>query len=103
MSAGRVLLGMVLGALGGALAWLLNDPILSFLVLGRPMDPPAGLTGAALVEWSAANQWRVYVAGNLLGLGLGLALGIGEGIVAGTTTRFWRAVGIGRASCRERV
>ncbi|MBI3910237.1 MAG: FHA domain-containing protein [Armatimonadetes bacterium] len=95
MSAGRVLLGLVLGAMGGALAWALNDPILSHLILHRSMDPDAAMGAAQQLAWQAENAWRVPVVGALLGLCIGTSLGVGEGILAGTQTRFWRATAIG--------
>jgi pSer/pThr/pTyr-binding forkhead associated (FHA) protein len=79
LSSTRVLRGLILGALGGFLGWLIVEPI----------------------EWLTSDTQRVFTIsaivtlGAIIGCAIGLALGLGEGIASGTKTKFWRAVGLG--------
>lgn len=80
MNAARVLRGLVFGAIGGVLAWILVEALhLSHDEAARRAVQPEEL--AAL--------------GAVVGAMYGLALGFAEGITAGTQPKFFRAVGIG--------
>jgi pSer/pThr/pTyr-binding forkhead associated (FHA) protein len=79
LSSTRVLRGLVLGALGGFLGWMIVEPF----------------------EWLTSDAQRVFdltsvvTLGAIIGCAIGLALGLGEGIASGTKAKFWRAVGLG--------
>jgi pSer/pThr/pTyr-binding forkhead associated (FHA) protein len=79
MSSARVLRGLVLGALGGFVGWLIVEPI------------PA-LTSD---EQRVVSMTAVCILGAIIGGCIGLALGISEGIAAGTKSKFLRASGLG--------
>jgi pSer/pThr/pTyr-binding forkhead associated (FHA) protein len=80
MNAARVFRGLVLGAIGGFLGWGLVE------LLGLSQDE------AQRVSLYAPT----FIAlGAVIGLFDGLALGVNEGITAGTTQKFQRAVGYG--------
>jgi pSer/pThr/pTyr-binding forkhead associated (FHA) protein len=81
MNAARVLRGLVLGAIGGFLGWVVVE------VLQLSPDQVQNVSPVA-----------VAVFGAVIGLIDGLALGIGEGLTAGTQPKFMRAVGIGAAT-----
>jgi H+/Cl- antiporter ClcA len=80
VNAARVLRGLVLGAIGGFLGWMLVE-----LFRISPDDR------------RVADDSSVAVFGAVTGLVYGLSLGVGEGITAGTKPKFLRAVGIGAA------
>src|SRR5436309_1090293 len=79
MSAVRVLRGLVLGALGGALGWLLVEPI-----------PYLTSDERVTVDWTA-----IGLLAGIVGACIGAALGVAEGILAGTRPKFQRAVTLG--------
>lgn len=78
MNAARVLRGLVLGAIGGFLGWVLVEAL--------RLSPD---------RVQSVSPFDVAVFGAVIGLMDGLALGVGEGITAGTQPKFVRAVGIG--------
>ena len=78
MNAARVLRGLVLGAIGGFLGWILVE------ALGLSRD-----------DSSVVNWLNVLALGAVVGFMYGLALGVGEGITAGTSLKFRRAAGFG--------
>jgi pSer/pThr/pTyr-binding forkhead associated (FHA) protein len=79
MSSTRVLRGLVLGALGGVLGWLIVEPV-----------PYLTTDNIQSVDWTA-----IAILGAIVGAGIGAALGVAEGIVAGTAPKFKRAVMMG--------
>src|SRR5579884_3909392 len=78
MNAARVLRGLVLGAIGGFLGWVLVE------ALGLARD------NVTAIVWS-----NILALGAVVGFMDGLALGISEGITAGTSMKFRRAALIG--------
>jgi pSer/pThr/pTyr-binding forkhead associated (FHA) protein len=79
MSSARVLRGLVLGALGGFLGWLIVEPS-EFLTSDTE---------------TVVNMTAVCILGAIIGCCIGLALGVSEGVAAGTKSKFLRATGLG--------
>jgi pSer/pThr/pTyr-binding forkhead associated (FHA) protein len=79
MSVSRVLRGLILGALGGALGWLFVEPV-----------PYLTTDEVPTLDWMALG-----LLGGIVGGCIGAALGVAEGILAGTRSKFQRAVGQG--------
>jgi pSer/pThr/pTyr-binding forkhead associated (FHA) protein len=84
MSSARVLRGLLLGAIGGFLAWMIVEPI-PYLTT----DP---VPGAPVQE---VDITAIAILGAILGGCIGLAMGVSEGIAGGTRSKFQRAVGLG--------
>src|SRR5437660_9951946 len=82
MSATRVLRGLVLGALGGALGWLLPEMVFHLFLDPTPTNP---------VPNPESTLWGCGIVGAFIGA----FLGVGEGILAGTRSKFQRAVLMG--------
>jgi pSer/pThr/pTyr-binding forkhead associated (FHA) protein len=79
MSSARVLRGLILGAMGGLLGWLIVEPF-----------PYLTSDQQRLVDMTA-----VSILGAILGGCIGLAIGVSEGIAGGTRAKFQRAAGLG--------
>jgi pSer/pThr/pTyr-binding forkhead associated (FHA) protein len=84
MSPIRVLRGLIFGAIGGVLGWLLIE----FLPLGPPFRPALYEGMRNVLTTPEEQAWL----GATLGASIGLLLGISEGLAEGTISRFRRNV-----------
>lgn len=80
MNAARVLRGLILGAIGGFLGWVLVEAFGLTHDNDRVVNP---------------YSWDFVALGAVIGMTDGLALGVSEGIAAGTKAKFQRAAGVG--------